>query len=438
MKKFILSAVAILLVGGACCANAQEKTKEQLKAEAAAVKAQLKELKGFLKEAKKNSTIGEGATPNFDAARAAIAEAAKNPQAAGNLDFLMQAADVESNAFTMAAMANDLPNYAKAASAGFEYYKQAYAAAAGNKGAISKIQAGALNLYQSTSGMSMVGNVYYQDQEYQKCIDAWQVAKTAHLEPVIKDNVLAKPIVEMNAADTLINNLYLNCFTVAQYMMQDTLQANKELVYLKDHASDDTQLNQVLQALCLNYYGLDDNDHFEATLREGVERLPSETWYINNLINIYINDKKYDEASAFIDRAIAADPENPSLIFVKGNLLEQLEKIEEARECYEKALAADPTNAGVNSSLGRYYYNQAQNVEEEYFKQKKFEAGDKAAQEYYDKAIPYYEAAYAFDSERKDKSIAIALRMLYGKKIAKGDKSYTAKRAEVSQAYGFE
>lgn len=438
MKKFILSAVALLLVGGACCANAQEKTKEQLKAEAAAMKAQLKELKANLKDAKKFSQVGEGMTPDFNQAREAIAKAAQNPAAAGNIDFLMQAAEVESNAFVTAAQANDFVNYAKAATAGFEYYKQAYAVAAGNKSMQQKIQAGALNIYQSTSGMAMIGNVWYGEKEYQKCIDAWQVAKTAHLEPMIAENIMAKPIVEMNAADTLISGLYLNCFSVAQYMMQDTVAANKELLYLKDHAADDTQLNQVLQALCLNYYGTDDSIRFEQTLKEGINRLPSETWYINNLINIYINAKRYEEASSFIDKAIESDPENATLVYVKGNLLEQLGNVQEALKYYEKALSLDPSNSGVNSAIGRYYYNEAQNVEEQYYSKKQFDQGDKAAAEFYEKAIPYYEAAYAFDSERKDKTIAVALRMLYGRKIAKGDKSLKAKRDEVSIEYGFE
>ncbi|MDO4497664.1 MAG: tetratricopeptide repeat protein [Bacteroidales bacterium] len=434
MKKFILSAVALLFVGGACCVNAQELTKEQK----AALKAQEKELKGFLKEAKKNSQIGEGAKPNFDAARAALANAAKNPAAANNPEFFLQAAEVESNAFTVAAQANDLVNYANAATAGFDFYKKAYAAANGNKGLQQKIQAGALNIYQSTSGMQMVGNVFYQEKEWQKCLDAWNVAKTAHLEPMISENVMAKPIVEMNAADSVISNLYLNCFSVAQYMMQDTLAANKELMYLKDHPADETQLNQVLQALCLNYYGADDSLKFEQALREGVDRLPNETWYLNNLINVYIQAKRYDEASSFIDKAIASDPENPTLTFVKGNLLEQLGDAEGSFKCYEKALALDPSNAEINSAMGRFYYNKAQNVEEEYFQKKQFEKGDAAAAEFYDKALPFFEAAYAFDTDRKDKSIAIALRMLYGKKIAKGQKQYQSLRSEVSSAYGFE
>lgn len=445
MKKFILSAVAILLVGGACCVNAQELTKEQ-KAEQ---KAQLKELKGFLKEAKKNSQIGEGMKPDFAAARAAIANAAKNPQAPGNLEFLMQAAEVESNAFNAATQAQDYPALGAAAAAGFEYYKQAYVAAGDNKSAKTKIQAGALNIYQVTNGLSLLGNIFYQEGQnaeneeakragFQKCLDSWQIAKTAHLEPVIADNILAQPIVEINAADSILSGLYLNCFTVAQYMLNDTVAANKELLYLKDHPADDNQLNQVLQALCLNYYGQEDNAHFEQSLKEGVERLPQETWYINNLINVYINDKKYEEASNFIDKALEKDPNSAMLLNVKGSLLEQLEKMDDAFVCYKKAYDLDPTDYSVNSNLGRYYYNQAQNVEEQYYSKKQFDQGDKAAQEYYDKALPYYEAAYAFDSERKDKGIAVALRMLYGKQIAKGNKALKAKRDQVSLDYGFD
>jgi hypothetical protein len=107
-------------------------------------------------------------------------------------------------------------------------------------------------------------------------------------------------------------------------------------------------------------------------------------------------------------------------------------------------LELDPTSASVNSSLGRYYFNRAQAVEDEYYNKKKFDEGDRQATPMYDKALPYYEAAYAFDTERKDKNVGIALRQLYGRKIAKlgsnsaQGKELAGKRAEVMAAYGLE
>lgn len=443
MKKIILSAIALLLVGGAFSANAQQKSKEELKAEAAAQKALKKELDANLKEAKKKSQVGEGYNPDFAAARAAIANAAMNPLSIGNADFYLLAGQVENNAFNAAVRENDLVSCAKAAEAGFEYFKQAYAAANGNKKVISEAQSGALNLYQTSTGMTLVAGVYYQEKDFQKSYEAFQVCKTAAQEPVLTSNPLAQIAIESNTADSTLNNVYLNSFSVAQYMLQDTTAAIKELLYLKEHAIDDVQLNQVLQALALDYYGVDDSIAFENVLKEGIEKLPTESWYMNNLINIYINRNDLASASKFLDKAIEKDPESVPLLNTKGNLLEQQGDVDAALKYYEKALANDPTNESVNSSLGRYYYNRALAVEDEYYNKKQFEAGDKAAAPYYEKSLPYYEAAYAFDSERKDKNVAIALRTLYGRTIAKTtDKALkaeiTAKRAEVSAAYGFE
>ena len=89
-------------------------------------------------------------------------------------------------------------------------------------------------------------------------------------------------------------------------------------------------------------------------------------------------------------------------------------------------------------------YNRAQNIEDEYYSKKKFEEGDRQATVMYEKALPYYEAAFSFDSERKDKGIGIALRQLYGRRIAKVGKTsaegkeLTAKRQEVCAAYELE
>ena len=448
MKKIVLSALALILVGASCIdLNAQEKSKEQLKAEAAAQKALKKEFDGYMKIAKKNSQTEEGMTPNVPVAREAIQNAAKSPLAEGNAEFYLVAGQVENAAFVQAAQAQDLPTYAASAQAGFDYFSKAFSAANGNTKIMSAAQQGALAIFQNTSGLSMIGNVYYQTNEYEKCLAAFRAAKTSADAPVIasqKGNPIAQLTIEKCTADSTINNLALNCFAIAQYNLSDTTEAIKELLFLKDRINETEQLNQVLQQLALNYYGREDSIAFENTLKEGVQRLPSESWYINNLINVYINRNDLNSASVFLDKAIESDPNNAALINTKGLLLEQQEKIDEALTFFEKALQLDPTSASVNSSLGRYYYNRAQAIEDEYFNKKKFDEGDRQAQPMYDKALPYYEKAYAFDTERKDKNIAIALRALYGRIIAKAGstsakgKEVKAMRDEVSAAYGFE
>lgn len=445
MKKIVLSALALILVGVGCIdLNAQ--SKEQQKAEAAAQKALKKEFDGFMKVAKKNSQTEEGMTPNVPVAREAIQNAAKSPLAEGNAEFYLVAGQVENAAFLQAAQAQDYPTYAASAQAGFDYFSKAFSAANGNTKIMSAAQQGALSIYQNTSGLAMIGNVYYQTNEYEKCLAAFRAAKTAADAPVIasqKGNPIAQLAIERCTADSTINNLALNCFAIAQYNLNDTTEAIKELLYLKEHVTDDVQMNQVLQQLALDYYGKDDSIAFENTLKEGVQKLPSETWYVNNLINVYINRGDLESAGKFVDQAIAADPTNAALINVKGTMLEQQEKIDEAFALYTKALELDPTSAAVNVSLGRYYYNRALAIEDEYFNKKKFDEGDRQAQPMYEKALPYYEAAYSFDSERSDKTIAIALRALYGRQIAKvgssspKGKELIEKRNEVSAAYGF-
>ena len=453
MKKIVLSALALILVGAGCVsANAQQKTKEQLKAEAAAQKALKKEFDGYMKTAKKNSQSDPttGVKPNLPVAREAIKKAEAMSLAEGNAEFYLLAGQIESLAFIESAQASDYPGYAAAAEAGFNYFSKAYDVSVNDKKLakfVAPAQKGALDIYTQTSGLSMIGNVYYQTKEYEKCLKAFRIAKTAFNTPVIasqRSNPIAELSIEKFAADSTINNLSLNSFSVAQYMLNDTTEAIKELLYLKEHVTDPTTTNQVFQALALDYYAMDDTVKFEATLKEGIDRVPNEPWYITNLINLYIGRNDLAAAGVFLDKAIEADPSNATLISTKGQLLEQQEKIEEALTYYEKALAIDPASATVNSALGRYYYNRAQNIEEQYYSKKKFDEADRQALPMYEKALPYYEAAYSFDTERKDKGIAIALRMLYGRQISKlgsssaAGKELKAKRDEVSKAYGFE
>ena len=397
MKKIVLSAIALALLGAGCItANAQEKTKEQLKAEAAAQKALKKEFDGYMKVAKKNSQSdpATGVKPNVPVALEAIKKAEAMSLSNDNAEFYLLAGQVEYIAFQEAAQASDYPGYAAAAQAGFNYFSKAYDLSLNDKKLtkfVAPAQKGALDIYSQTSGLSMIGNVFYQTKEYDKCLAAFRTAKTAFNIPVIasqRSHPVSELTIAQYAADSTINNLSLNCFSVAQYMLNDTTEAINELIFLKDRVADETTTNQVLQALALDYYALDDTVKFEATLKEGVKRLPSEPWYITNLINLYIGRNDLNAASEFLDKAIESDPNNADLIRTKGLLLEQQEKIEEA--------------------------------------------------------LPYYEAAFSFDSERKDKGIGIALRQLYGRRIAKVGKTsaegkeLTAKRQEVCAAYELE
>ncbi|MBQ0057467.1 MAG: tetratricopeptide repeat protein [Bacteroidales bacterium] len=445
MKKLILSAIALVLVGGACCVEANAADKAKLTPEEKALQ---KEFKALLKEANNKSKTDEFApTPaDLPAARVAIEKAAKMSLAEGNAEFYTIAGKIEEETLKKAQQENDFTTYASSGLAGFQYYSKAYNAALADnqKKFIQPAQQGALFLYQATGGLVNAGGAFYQVQEYQKSIEAFRTAIAATKEPVLTSNPLAALTLEQCSADTTINSISYSIFQVAFFGLQDTVTANKELIYLKDHTTDTKLLNQYLQMLAQNYYAADQMTDFENTLKEGMQRIPEESWYIRYLIQTYIDKKDYTSAKGFLDKAMESDPKNVVFLNTKGWLLETEGNADEALKYYEKAYAIDPSDYSINASLGRYYFNQAQEIIDKYEKLKKWEEGDRQAEPVIEKALSYYEAAFALDTERKDKNICFALRGIYGPKIAKlglsspAAKPLKAKYAEISEAYGLE
>ena len=167
---------------------------------------------------------------------------------------------------------------------------------------------------------------------------------------------------------------------------------------------------------------------------------PENNWYGRNLLNIYLDRKEYAEAAGFIDNIIATDPDNATFVDLKGRLLEMQNDIDGAQACYKRATELDPTSASSWSNLGRIYFNKAQAVEDELYTKKKWDDGDKVAGPMYNEALPFYENAFAFDTERKDNTIANAMRSILYKQFQKpscpNKKELIAKYNEVSAAYG--
>ena len=132
--------------------------------------------------------------------------------------------------------------------------------------------------------------------------------------------------------------------------------------------------------------------------------------YVRILINAYLNDQKYAQATEILDQAIANDPQNAEFVNLKGNLVENQSSIEEALPYFQKAVELDPTSSKAHFDLGRYYYNKAVKVRDE----RTDLAGEELAKltdPLYEQALPYLEKAYELDKDNFDAKNA--LRAIY-------------------------
>lgn len=173
--------------------------------------------------------------------------------------------------------------------------------------------------------------------------------------------------------------------------------------------------NEIYQYLAHEYLAAGDTVNYSKTLEEGAIKFPSEAYYIQTLINIYINGGEFDKAINYLDAAIKQDPKNAQFMDVKGRLLEQEKKTEEAMATYKQAIEMDPNFAEAYGNVGRMYYNNA------------IDENDKAAtirdtrtynetiankvKPLFREALPFYEKAHNLKPEERE--YMVALRGIY-------------------------
>lgn len=379
-----------------------------------------KSQKFYLDQIKEYLNTDNDKTPDIAAARRALKDA-QMAGAEGTLEYEIAAADIERVALKDAYIKNDDAAYVAAGMAAFNQYKKVYAAALNkNPEIVKRAQEGALIVYESTSGLSSIGTTYAVKEDNSKALESWHAALTAVKEPVLTSNPQAQDAIKMYSQDTFIDGVVNHCLTTAYYKLEDK-EAIKELEFLKTRAKGTDVKNTVYQVLATKYYSTNDSSAFESTLKEGAKKFPDESWYNEQLLNLYIMKEDYAAAIQLLDKAIAEDP-NDDLYRAKGVLLEEQGKKEEALTYYQKALKMNPNSVMNNYSIGFHYFKK----------------------EDIDKALPYFEKAYSLDTEHEENIIGNALWAVYRVKAENAGvntpegKRWAEKLKKVKADYGIE
>ena len=176
----------------------------------------------------------------------------------------------------------------------------------------------------------------------------------------------------------------------------------------------DYEGNVVYQSLAELYKTEKDTVNFEAILKEGVQKFPSEFYYLGNLINLYIEQNALNKAEEYLRQAIANDPNNAQYYVVMCTVLENENKIDEAMSMIDKALELDDKNAEAWNTKGRLIYNTAVATEGLSAEEKDIEKANKIAEDaknIFKESMPYFEKAVELNPENAD--YLKTLRSLY-------------------------
>jgi len=236
------------------------------------------------------------------------------------------------------------------------------------------------------------GGYWYTEQDYQKSFDFFeQYLEIANLPFMAGTKTAARDsnymIVQYYAA---VVSTQLGNHDIAI----KSLQRAKEPPY---------NLNDILQWLCSEYEQIRDTVNLEKTIEEGFKVFPDSSYYLFNLINMYISTDRNEKAIDMLNTAIAKDASNAQLYQALGSVYERGMKDDDQAEVnFQKALELNPENATNQFNLGRIYYNQGVNklnevnliTDPNLYNQEKT-----VFQNLFEKALPYFEKAHQMEPE---------------------------------------
>ncbi len=179
----------------------------------------------------------------------------------------------------------------------------------------------------------------------------------------------------------------------AEKALRDTLYLN-DLYVMKAHA----------------YLEKKDTASWIGTLKEAIGRLENPSAFMQQLLFYYVDKNNLAEAEAMAEDLVSKNPNNKAAWYMKGCVALNLEKnFEEARTALQKSLEIDPDYADANYNMGVSYINEVIALRDkgefclDRTKVDQFNADRKRIQEYYRKALPYFEKVQALvpDQPRK-------------------------------------
>ena len=144
-----------------------------------------------------------------------------------------------------------------------------------------------------------------------------------------------------------------------------------------------------------------------------IDLFPEEPWFMQNLINLYINSGQEEKAIEYLDIAIAREPNVGQYYNSKGSILARIGRFEESFKAFEQAIAIEPNNALFLETLGFAYVDLGNKLNDDaaYLDAKAYAKAKVEIDAAFQKALPYFEKAYELEPDNYD--FKRSLRSLY-------------------------
>lgn len=203
-----------------------------------------------------------------------------------------------------------------------------------------------LKSYYTTPIIISYGANLYDKKDYLGAVNAFEVYLGLPKLPLMNNEL------KMDSTYTKIKYYTaLACFNGSKN--------DKGLSYLNELKSENFEAPTVYRLICDEYLNRKDTLNYERTLKEGFEKLPNDSWFLQNLINTYIFSGRSKEALVYLNTAIERDPKSAQYWYVKGNVDENMNNFDSSMASFNKAIELDPNFAEAYSAKGRLIFNKA-------------------------------------------------------------------------------
>lgn len=278
---------------------------------------------------------------------------------------------------------------------------------------IASILAGHYNDFTSA------GSEFWNAKDYKKAYDSWTIFVDLSRD-ADRYGIKAQP-------DTIVADFMFNR-ALAAWQLDDPKLAVQSFLDAMENGYDKEQLFEYGISVA---QGAKDYDALLKIATEG-NRLygKTNTDYINQIINYYLQTEKYDEAIQYLDNAIAENPDNAQYYVLEGLIYDNKEDLEKAGSLYQKSLSLDPENALANFYYGRSLALKGGQLADSFVDGKgDFEAFfNKQVKPLYQEAAKYIEKSYELDENNRSECLRVLDTLYYNLNDAAGLESVNKRK----------
>lgn len=355
-----------------------------------------------------------GKTDKIEEARALIKQAMENPETANQANTYVVAAKIEQDAYDKARTAQMInPNDDKidplAMSTqlinGYNYYMKALPLDSipnekgqvkpkFSKDIIATINANFNDFFNA--GGQFYNNKKYYPEAYEAFMIYGNLPKWEHANKT----VAATP-------DSVVNMAFFNA-GLSAYAGNALKESAEAFKAARKNNSDNPQ-NYIYEIACWQYLTQNDST-LEQTAKDAIEEIAYDGYnkfgleqmlFINNLINAYVNDNKYDQALALVNDAISKNPDNANLYGLQGFIYDRMNQDDKSLEAYRKAASFEKVDAGTLLNAARKVFQVGTN------KYGQLDPNDEASRmaiknDYFEAAKSIAERAKTLDPDNSD------------------------------------